>query len=1144
MESDLFLKSLDITGFKSFARSTHFEFTTGITALVGPNGSGKSNVVDAIRWCLGEQSVRDLRGQKAEDIIYAGSRQVLGLAEVSLTFAASENECTSCDEVTVARRLFRSGDSEYLVDGRRVRLRDLMDRLRELGIDGSRHIVVTQGMADALLSAAPVERRSLLEQAAGLSSYRVRRDEARQKLGTTEQNIATIGLVLEELEPRLRALRRQARAVQEREEAQKLLRQRLRAWYIHRWELAQADLNERWRKTESAAKHQQESESLLADLESGAEKALLLERSWQQRIDLLVAANHALERDRDAAERLQAQTEQHLLVLRQQRDSVEARLRRAILGQQDSELRVAQVTQSGRTAKSEMARLRAAEDLISLRLDQASDVLREAEAEHARVHREATEQGLAVRTIVAQGDKLEGRLTALVRRRDEIERLQQATQIELQNVVSELTIIAGRVVAAAGLIEKLANGLESAEQAAAGLRTQSTRLAVLYARALGADTDARRRMDSAQQSIQSLHLDGGESLVRSLVVDRGWETAIATALGRWAHAPVHDNSDIALHPNLNQSVEHWRASLDPLILPGKWADAVVTGMPEDRINPLRTVILVKTSQDAEDIWNSLSALPGHTIGTPPVCVVTKSGVCWSPVGRNTSLGDDRTASYLRLKREIGLMAARHAIFAKRVSRLESAHLESKARLKSAEQQTTNLQKDLRSSRSEASEHETRLARRERLKTELDGRIVSLQAEHAALDAEDLSLKAAFEEWKIRKQNSDCLVGEYARRVEIATASAAAVRVQVAALEQERRDAQHRNEVAMGEHRAHAQLLAASLAERDRISGERVAGETELAEVDAASRRYESELSAHENQVGRLSLLLQEHSASLAAARQARPDAGASQAELRSARAIMAERVRAHERAQLEYAAAQERTEVLTRDILEELRVHPTDLCGPAGEPPTETEIKRLRSRALQYADTESSVVDEARELAERHSFLLEHVADLRSAADNLRTMMEFADAEMHARFDVAFVAVSEEFSRVFEVMLRGGRARLEQLEGGGIEVVAQLPGKRSRSSAAFSGGERSLIASSLLFGVLKMRPTPFCVLDEVDAALDEGNVDRYLLALRDISRKTQAIVVTHNRATMAASDVLYGLTMDAEGTSSVLSLRLDAQAAG
>ena len=235
---DLYLKSLDITGFKSFARSTRFEFTPGITALVGPNGSGKSNVVDAIRWCLGEQSARDLRGHRAEDVIYAGSRHVLGAAEVSLTFSASTGESTSPADVTIARRVYRSGDSEYLVDGRKARLRDLLERLRSLGIDGSRHIVVTQGMADALLSAAPIERRSLLEQAAGLSGYRVRRDEARQKLGTTEGNIATIVLVLEELEPRLRSLRRQARAVEDRAEAQEALRSRLHDWFSERWRVA------------------------------------------------------------------------------------------------------------------------------------------------------------------------------------------------------------------------------------------------------------------------------------------------------------------------------------------------------------------------------------------------------------------------------------------------------------------------------------------------------------------------------------------------------------------------------------------------------------------------------------------------------------------------------------------------------------------------------------------------------------------------------------------------------------------------------------------------------------------------------------------------------------------------------------------
>jgi chromosome segregation protein len=201
----------------------------------------------------------------------------------------------------------------------------------------------------------------------------------------------------------------------------------------------------------------------------------------------------------------------------------------------------------------------------------------------------------------------------------------------------------------------------------------------------------------------------------------------------------------------------------------------------------------------------------------------------------------------------------------------------------------------------------------------------------------------------------------------------------------------------------------------------------------------------------------------------------------------------------------------------------------------------LRSRVLQYAELDESVVSEYQEIQARQDYLATQLEDLREAAAGLRQIMALADEEMRTRFRSALRAVTDEFSYVFHMMLRGGEARLEQVDAeGGIEVQATLPGKRSRSSAAFSGGERALIATSLLFAVLRTRPTPFCVLDEVDAALDETNVDRYLAALREISERTQVIVVTHNRATMAAANALYGLTMDGDGASGVLSVRLDA----
>jgi chromosome segregation protein len=248
----------------------------------------------------------------------------------------------------------------------------------------------------------------------------------------------------------------------------------------------------------------------------------------------------------------------------------------------------------------------------------------------------------------------------------------------------------------------------------------------------------------------------------------------------------------------------------------------------------------------------------------------------------------------------------------------------------------------------------------------------------------------------------------------------------------------------------------------------------------------------------------------------------------------------HEWLSAQLAAVEEDQTRRREELWRELAIGPEDLPDRVDDVPDDDEIRRLRARAAQYADADFSVVEECRELAEREARLRGQVQDLRAAGQNLEQIIRVADSEMETRFATAFAAVSQEFERVFHLMLGGGEARLEPVpDDGGVEMRVQLPGTRLRSSAAFSGGERALIASSLLFGVLKIRPTPFCILDEVDAALDESNVDRYLTALRDLSQDTQMIVVTHNRATMAAADVLYGLTMDDEGVSNVLSLRLD-----
>jgi chromosome segregation protein len=338
----------------------------------------------------------------------------------------------------------------------------------------------------------------------------------------------------------------------------------------------------------------------------------------------------------------------------------------------------------------------------------------------------------------------------------------------------------------------------------------------------------------------------------------------------------------------------------------------------------------------------------------------------------------------------------------------------------------------------------------------------------------------------------------------------------------------------------SQAYAGLLREVDRLRFEERHALEELRTLENEKCRLTEEIEGARETFARLTEILGEQTERIGTIELERPEMRGRTSDLTDARRRLSATLAAHERAMVQLEQRTVERDRLADEIQRELNTAPSNLQESDSDIPTDDEIRRLRSRANQFADADSSVVRELAEIEERYSHLSSHLEDLQAATVELQNIMAMADKEMTQRFSVAFDAVNEEFSRMFRVMLQGGDARLEQVDPeGGIGVRAQLPGKRAQASSAFSGGERALVASSLLFGVLNIRPTPFCVLDEVDAPLDESNVDRYLAALRDISTRTQVIVVTHNRATMAAADVLYGVTMDDEGVTSLLSLRLD-----
>lgn len=1133
----LFLKSLEIAGFKSFARPVRLEFPRGITGFVGPNGSGKSNVVDAVRWCLGEQSARDLRAQRAEDVIYAGPRKVLGAAEVTLTFESEQGDDFPQAELAVGRRLYRSGESDYLLNGQKARLRDLTSALRLLGIDSGRNLVVTQGMADALLSASPSERRGLLEQAAGLGPYRERRDEAKQKLATTTHNIAAIEAVLAEMEPRLRLLRRQARAVQDRDEARTLFRQRSQEWFSWRWGDSSRRVEQARREVETAARVRAERTRELHDLEREAEVALERERAHRRALEEAIGALHTAERERDAVRHELQRLEQARQDTSEKLNLTRARQAMLIENREAVAERIALVERSLHDLDHRAADLREAEHRAEAAWTHAREASRDLAtraqsllAARQNIQRRHASGVECLRKLRVALEEDQQRSASLGQRLAEARGALTTAEETIQHVDEETHA----AEAAVGEVEEAA---ASARQALDAAQRRHGRLVELERRVRRAHSDVRALATTLSRSVESLQAAAFGPISRLQALP-GWDDAISAALRDWAFLPRHSEAEMRSLPT--EAFFAWRAGLGKLPPGTVWADSVVTGFPGNLVHPLLLTVLADSNEVAEGVWDHLANRPAYLLGWPSLTVVAKDGTIHEASGVRKAQTDERTARYLRSKRALDAAGRRDAILCARCAglaaglgeatrTLEARRTESDERARKlvvARRDLTVLaERRLRAERArdaardEQRERGTQLARVQDVLRQRDAEQGALEAAQQTLDDE---LRAATEAWQRGQEAADTC----ARQTNEAAARRASVRQEMETLAATRA--------------GQAELLVHAQQELRRIDGEVVTLDEDRGRFDA----HLHQLSARITEVRPLDALEQlviESRQRVDALRQ-REVSLAEQTHIQRARDSLSSLIANHERTLAALSHLEEERRRLREEIEREMNLDPKDLPAAPESAPREDEIRRLRTRATQYADADPSVIEESHDLAERQDQLRANLEDLQRAVETLAEMMSEADAEMRKRFDRAFSAVNQEFSRVFQVMLRGGEANLERTGEDGVDIRARLPGRRARSSAAFSGGERSLVASALLFGVLKIRPTPFCLLDEVDAALDESNVDRYLAVLRDIGQRTQIMVVTHNRATMAAADVLYGLTMNDEGISNVLSLRLDAYA--
>ncbi|MGH2447012.1 MAG: AAA family ATPase [Chloroflexota bacterium] len=1119
-ELQLLLSSLEIAGFKSFARPVRLELPPGITAVVGANGSGKSNLVDAVRWCLGEQSMRDLRAGRAEDVIHAGPRRVLGLAEVVMRFEGGDVD------TEIARRLYRSGQSEYLVDRSSCRLRDLVLALAELGIDSRHPVVVSQGMAGALLSASPDTRRALLEQAAALSSYREQRDEARHKLAAAGQSIASIESLLVEIEPRLRLLRRQANAVREREKLAARLRDRVFLWYAERWRVSHEEVAAAKAELSSARGEWAQLQQELAELDSRAEKAARSERYYHEERSRLAESAHQAERERDAAHHRFRAAKIAL-------DAAHAALSEILErpSNRDNELagRLDELTVEASQREQELARLEKSADQLETELtdaqrltstaSEARENLLEAHerdlAQQAELQRELVDANDDLRLLATQQNELETQLTRYggdqERQSEELEVLSR----EIEGKCRKLT----------GLEEEL--HAATATENAANIACLRLRSLVRRAREASQQTESRlRRATVAQAAAEADYPD-----LVALPSLPGWERAIAAALGPGARESKPAEKKV------DESFLTWRASLDPgLCSLGDWADDRIPDSPR----ALRATFLVRDVPAARQAWRRIEHLPAHLIGSPSIQIVSKDGTVIDSHGTHFARVDMAITHLLEAGTEASACARRFRVYGRRVERLEQAlharlttQQESRSRRETAELQ-------LRDGRREAALLQARQEAVTSGQAFVAGEIERVTAKRDHLD---VGARSAQDKLAVLSQELNVLRGRgepaafELQKAEVHYRESASRLVEL----QQSLDNLAREKAMLQSAQSTADELHIRLRrELDKWQTEEHAIAWRRWQLEAEQHRWDAELKDAEAELVDARGSAAVASAALAALAAPENPPPVASSHLRNALERATER---RARAEMRLSQLEAGKRQLQNDIVAELAVSVEQLPEIIPDPPGDEEIRRLRTKVEQQAELDPAIVAEFEELTDREAYLRRQLEDLGEASASLRHMLDRADGEMQRRFALAFGAVAAEFSRVFGLMLPGGEAELEETAEG-VEIRARLPGRRARSSTSFSGGEKALVATALLFGVLRIRPSPFCVLDEVDAALDETNVDRYLTVLREVSRETQMIVVTHNRATMAAADVLYGATIDREGVTSLLSLNLNAYAAG
>ena len=1175
------LKELEIQGFKSFPDKTKITIGEGITGVVGPNGSGKSNISDSIRWVLGETSSKQLRGSgKMEDVIFGGtqSRGAMGFASVALTIDNSDHGLDmDADEVTIGRRYYRSGESEYSINGQNVRLKDVYELLLDTGIGRDGYAIVGQGRIAEIVGAKSAERREIFEEASGIAKYRYRKNEAERRLEAAEGNLERLRDILGELEKRVGPLKRDSEKAQqflELSERRKSLEVTLWVDAIRR---ANDTVRDQQRKFEAA---QADYERLSRQLDEFDEKSAALREEAQQLVLQVEQANA----DIRAVTEANAGSESEIAVLKNESehsrfriDEATGELERAGQGRQSIETEAAGHKAAIEKLHGEVAALdaRVAELRAELRAleekaaasGQRRDVI---DAAIARLQDTATAAKVRAASAQSAKEAAAQRLDEAKQQAVELENSAAAAEEEKRRAERRLKDAEEAVTRndniKAGLKLKLESRRRQQVEAADALQkadkersNTSQRIHILE--------DLERNMDGYQQSVKAVMRAAAGRRLRGIIgpvagiltVEKGYETAIETALGfALQNIVVEDQGCARAAIGFLKDERAGRATFLPLdTVQGSRFTGRLTGTAEvaaDLVkcdpryqhiidNLLGRIIVVEDLSEASTVAKNL----GYRNR-----IVTLDGQVINAGGSFTGGSTARSVGVFSRKQELDELRTR-------LVKLEKKRADAEKELEARKAEVDNLTAQL-----SGAEAEGMNASSERLRASLElDRLTAAVTQHEE-NTRSLAAEIEAQQAAVTQNETACAEAEAAQgkaeaelntyNAELAelgesTGSLTAERERITNELSENQMQRLANEKDIGLHEAALEGLQSRTGE----------AEARARELNAAIEAAKAKIEANALKIAEIERTRGENKEKIAAAEETIRTANAARMEKEAAVARLGQENRAltdeRERMSGEMARLAERRTAAENELndtntklWEEYQLTAGEAKELCVEFESLTELRRsvaeVRGKIRGLGNVNVGAIEEYKEVKERYDFLKAQVTDVEKAKSELTRMIAELCSEMEELFTTSFKQINTHFQQIFKELFGGGHARLylsdeSNVLESGIEIEVSPPGKVIKNLSALSGGEQALVAISIYFAILNVNPAPFCFLDEIEAALDDVNVARYAQYLRRMTDHTQFIVITHRRGTMEAADVLYGVTMQEDGVSKILRLDLD-----